>query len=80
MKKRLAGSVLFSALLVGLAAAASQSVQFQKPLDPTFNYIALSHTIDQIMQVLVAAIVILLLALVQGIFFFIRDLTQRRDD
>jgi hypothetical protein len=32
------------------------------------------------MQVLVAAIVILLLALAQGIFFFIRDLSRSRRD
>ena len=80
MKKSLAGAVLFSALMAGFAAAASKGVQFQKPLASTYDYIALSHTIDQIMQVLVAAIIILLLALVQGIFFFIRDLTQRRRD
>jgi hypothetical protein len=81
MKKSLAGPVLFSSLLVGVASAASKvNVHFQRPISTTYDFIALTHAIDQIMQVLVAAIVILLLALAQGIFFFIRDLSRSRRD
>jgi hypothetical protein len=80
MKKSLAGSVLFNALMIGIASAASKGVHFQKPLSAAFDYAALNNTINQIMQVLVAAIIVLILVLVQGIFFFIRDLTQRRRD
>ena len=80
MKRRLTGTVLFSSLLIGLASAAAKGVQFQKPSGAGFDYAALDKTITQIMQVLVAAIIILLLALAQGIFFFIRDLRQNRPD
>jgi low affinity Fe/Cu permease len=79
MKKRLLAPVLFNALLVGAAAAAAK-VNFQRPSGETFDFSALNSMIGQITQVLVAAIIILVLVLVQGIFFFIRDLRQNRGE
>ena len=78
MKKKFIGSVLFSLWLVGIAAAASKGVHFQKPLSTTYDYVAVNNIIDKIMQVLVAAIIILVLILAQGIFFFIRDYLRQK--
>jgi uncharacterized protein YqhQ len=78
MKKKFIGSVLFSSLLVGIAGAAAKGVHFQRPMSTTYDYVAVNNIIDKIMQVLVAAIIILVLILAQGIFFFLRDFLRQK--
>ena len=78
MKKKFIGSALFSSLLIGVAAAAAKSAHFQRPMSTTYDYVAVNAIIDKIMQVLGAAIIILVLILAQGIFFFVRDYLRQK--